>query len=1181
MKLKRLSLQGYKTFASKTVFEFNEGITAVVGPNGSGKSNIADALRWVLGEQSYSALRGKRTTDMIFAGSQQKSRAGMAQAILTLDNTDNWLPIDFTEIEIGRRAYRSGENEYLLNGQKVRLRDVIDLLSTSGLAQHTYTIIGQGLVDQALSLRADERRILFEEAAGVSQYKYRRAETLRRLQETDRNLERVSDIVSEIQPRLQSLRRQANRAKNYDQVAADLRYHLRIWYGYRWDHSKHDLTLARKNNEKAQAAWQKGRNKLVAIQEKLELKRKETHKSQLLIRENEQKRDELRVLIENLSRDVAVLTERRNSIERQIADLVEDIPQLQAQQSKAREELDEAIVDLNEARADLKQSQEAIELFRLNTEENQTEIKDQTYLVDKLKQQQTRIQSELAQIEGMIGLLQNQVAIQEKNQLNDRELENVDQLVAKGQVKAQKAYEQLNSLTQELINLKQQRDQLSQERTQLEDNLRQSEDVVRRISDKLVSLETRLDLLTQLQKEITIDSAGISLVGRFLDLIKIPGSYRLPISAALANRIGTLVVPDSQALHDLIARAENTRVVLANLKAVNAPMLMPLPSEKDVEGWASELVESDPEVAELTRLLLGQVLVVKDNEAAENHARLLPMGTLAVSLDGYIAYPGGLVEINRASVADSWLSQQGEIDEIQLQLQNINLEQNKAITQYENVKAHLTKNQASLENIDRQLAILTDNERIVHNEYNELKRAHELASQEKLFLTSKMTSQQEELHKVQERLGILQSDRTIRDKELSEINLTLERAQTTLKALPIADIANEMAQLKQRVSSAQTILAGRQAVVDSRRATLNQIDDLLKRRLDRLDELQSRLKSLDLSSEQLELDKTRSAMDRIDDMLLPLQNQLADSEQALLSLENELARYQRQSLEEENNYTQARIDLNQFENRIDNLRERIMADLGLVELVYDDQPSQSPLPISEVVEQLPKVDELPDDVEEIIQDLRGQLTRMGAINPNAPAEYDETLERFEFLTQQIEDLTSTKKRLAKVIEDLDELTSIAFAETVKQVDTEFGQIFKRLFGGGSAQLVLTDPEDLTITGVDIVARLPRRREQGLALLSGGERSLTAAALIFALLKVSPTPFCVLDEMDAMLDEANVTRFRELLKELSQNTQFILITHNRGTVQAAKTIYGVSMGSDSVSQVISIRPEDYLSHKKPN
>ena len=326
MRLKRLLLQGYKTFATKTEFVFDDGITAVVGPNGSGKSNIADAVRWVLGEQSYSALRGKRTTDMIFAGSQSRARAGMAQAILTLDNSEGWLPIDYSEVEIGRRAYRSGENEYLLNGQKMRLRDVQELLSTSGLAERAYAIIGQGLIDQALSLRPEERRALFEEAAGISHYKLKRAETLRRLTETQHNLERLHDILSEIKPRLRSLAQQASRARNYEQVEADLRHLLRIWYGFQWQGIRRRLREQRIVANSAEKHWQESRDRLQRRQEELDGQRRQSNQLQSDLRQKQSEREAARERLEKARRQVAILSERRELFQRQISEIEEEAP---------------------------------------------------------------------------------------------------------------------------------------------------------------------------------------------------------------------------------------------------------------------------------------------------------------------------------------------------------------------------------------------------------------------------------------------------------------------------------------------------------------------------------------------------------------------------------------------------------------------------------------------------------------------------------------------------------------------------------------------------------------------------------------------------------------------------------------------------------------------------------------
>jgi chromosome segregation protein len=319
---------------------------------------------------------------------------------------------------------------------------------------------------------------------------------------------------------------------------------------------------------------------------------------------------------------------------------------------------------------------------------------------------------------------------------------------------------------------------------------------------------------------------------------------------------------------------------------------------------------------------------------------------------------------------------------------------------------------------------------------------------------------------------------------------------------------------------------------------------------------------------------------RLDETLQPLQDELSKNRRQIAQVEEETAVINKLTHERETHYTQAKITLSQTETAVHGLQDRIKADLGLVALSYDeDQTGANPLPIGEVVQQLPIVTELPDDIESAIQNYRGQMQRMGAINPDAPQEYEEVAERHDFLSQQVEDLTLTDAQLREVIAELDTLTSRAFADTVDKVNQVFGDTFTQLFGGGAARLLLTDPDDLTISGVDIIARLPNRREQGLGLLSGGERSLTAAALIFSLLKVSPTPFCIMDEVDAALDEANINRFRELLRELSLKTQFIVITHNRGTVQAAQTIYGISMGDDSASQMISIKPEEYVKQEK--
>jgi len=459
----------------------------------------------------------------------------------------------------------------------------------------------------------------------------------------------------------------------------------------------------------------------------------------------------------------------------------------------------------------------------------------------------------------------------------------------------------------------------------------------------------------------------------------------------------------------------------------------------------------------------------------------------------------------------------------------------------------------------------------IRSQVSSQKREWQRAQAEQSEAAKALVVMEEEVAKRRESLAATQEEA----EQLQAQEEALEQEQRLLNER--VSQAEQQRQIRQQhLNSARTIVAGRQAVVDSRRATLNHLSgqiSVLNQRAETLEEQQRGMALLDeaATSHQLEqqLKRWQAEME-------PLQTELAESRRAREQSEQVLSTIRQQNHHRETQYTQSQIAQSQQQSRLEGLQERITSELGVVALSYDeDQTGPTPLPMSDVVEQLPPVTEIPEDIEETIQNYRGQLQRIGAINPEAPVEYGEVSSRYEFLSQQVEDLNQTASQLHQVIDELDELTSRAFKDTVERVNTVFGPTFTELFGGGSARLALTDPDDLTLSGVEIVARLPNRREQGLALLSGGERSLTAVALIFSLLKVSPTPFCVLDEVDAALDEANINRFRDLLRELSQNTQFVIITHNRGTVQAAQTVYGISMGAEGVSQAISIRPEEYV------
>ncbi len=1183
MKLRKLSLQGYKTFASKTEFVFDSGITAIVGPNGSGKSNIADALRWVLGEQSYGTLRARRSADMIFAGSQQRARAGMAQATITLDNSDGWLPIDFTEVEIARRSFRSGENEYLINGRQVRLKDVAELLATSGLAERTYTIIGQGLVDQALSLRSDERRALFEEAAGITHYKTRRAETLRRLEETQRNLQRVHDILEELRPRVTSLKRQATRTRNYEQISADLRELLRVWYGYKWEQTKHDLRAARSAAAAAEHVWAEARSELLAHQGRIDSVQGRLTQAQQQAAELQGRRDRLRQDVETARRTQAVQRERRAALQRQITESESETPFLEQSTQTARGELEAATADLLAARTELQTHQTQLQEFHVAFESHRSATAREQTAVAQAESERRQSQITLAQAQGQLA----QLHLRLEELTNEPEPADPNDEIKAASATLESA---AANAQQETVRLQASRQAINRSREAdigrlktLRRNLRDADQQLNKLRNDLARQEERVAQLDR-RGPRAIQLEPEAVVGRLAALIRIPRQYEPAIVAALGERLAAWLVTDSDGLWRAVATTRHTRdgsearLLLVALDTPARPDSRPtVADESGVIGWADEYVQADSVVAPLIGRLLGGVLLVKDAPTGYRLAAGWPPGYVAVDPEGVLIHGGGLVEVGSAA-GDGILAGEARRRDEAARL----TEMRAALTKRE---GETTERQAEIDKLQEQVDERADEERQlirqetqaaqelteVRRQLDQLRRQHEFVARR---------HDERAVARTQAETRMAQAEATITDQtaRLTRLETTLAEARARLAALPTGEVEQQQQSLRQYVATAQTILAGRQAVVDSRRATLNQAEGQLNRLRQRLGGLQEQLDALGSAEDETGIVVLEQELDQIKDTLDPLLTSMEADRSLLTSLQTNSAGLQRHAHDLESQLTQAGIRQTRHENQIEGLQERIRADLGLVSLSYDaEQAGAPPLPMQEIIEELPAVTELPPDIEENIHHYRGQLQRMGPVNPDAPAELLATEERYDFLTQQVGDLTETDAQLRQVIAELDELTSKAFAKTVEEVNGIFDTTFQQLFGGGSGRLTMTDPDDPTSSGVEIIARLPNRREQGLALLSGGERSLTAAALIFSLLKVAPPPFCVLDEVDAALDEANVTRFRDVLRELGRHTQFILITHNRGTVQAANTLYGVSMQPDSSSQVISIKPEEYLRH----
>lgn len=1186
LRLKSLELHGYKTFATRTTFEFASGITAIVGPNGSGKSNIADSLRWVLGEQSYTLLRGKKTEDMIFSGSEYRARAGMASAEIVFDNSTNWLPVDFGEVAVTRRAYRDGHNDYLLNGQQVRLRDMNELLAASGLSERTYTILGQGLVDASLALKADERRRLFEEAAGVGLYRVRREEALKRLDATERNLERVQDIMAEVGPRLKTLERQAKRAGEYGSAQADLKAVLAEWYGYHWHSAQAELERVRRQVVSEEAKVEEARGAHAKAQQEYSEFRERLNVLRARLTAWQRQSADLHTQRESVSLDVAVLDERRRSLaslqsslqseraaavtdseqaHERFAELEKEVMRLEAELEEARGRLQQAQRSLEERLAERTAAEERLQAARAGMDSLQAQRAETLARHDQLTARLDSLKQKFEAGRSTIDSVESELRKAESN--HDESARNREQ-----------CEERLRSAAARLADVQQlgrqfeaARIKLVEERTvaQARQSRQQAQlQVLQEAEESLAGYAEGARFLLEAARQSRLRSTGA--LSATLD---VPPELETAIGAALGDIVDAVLLQDDQVEEALrlLETEDAGRAALLPLDGRSKQKLA-VPGDEDLLGRAAELIRSSPELQPAVDLVLGDTLVVRSREAAKRLIGSMPAQARIVTLRGEVFRGDGVIIAGR-STASSTLSRPRQKRELNESLAQIAQQLEKLDRSVEAASADLQAAQTEQDALDQDLrATRQVAEEAVSAEQ---KAALELENIRRQFEWRK--SQRAELHR---EMSEVEDERQKLDSLVKEAMERALRAQEDIRtsagrlaALSLDEGQESVAHWNTRLAVVQEALNSVQARKSERQQTLDRIAVQMRDSEQRLAETDNSLEQLD--SEQAALRERQEALQQ---QIAELRVQIEPTEADLERAEQEENRLQQveataQSIlsTAERGASQVQIELVRKQEALDSLRDKMVDDFTLVSAEGAIEVENPVTPaFDDLVAVLPVIEQLPEDLESRLTHQRNRLRRLGPVNPEAKAEYESESQRYEFMTGQIQDLRAAEEDLRRVIDELDELTRQEFSRTFEAVDKQFRAIFTRLFGGGTASLSLTDPDNLVETGIEIDARLPGRRTQGLSLLSGGERSLTAIALVFALLKVSPTPVCVMDEVDAMLDEANVGRFRDLLSDLSKDTQFIIITHNRNTVQAADVIYGITMGRDSTSQIISLR-----------
>ncbi|NLS78610.1 MAG: chromosome segregation protein SMC [Chloroflexi bacterium] len=1191
MLLKGLELQGYKTFANRTQFLFAPGITAIVGPNGSGKSNVADAIRWVLGEQRQSNLRIKRTDDLIFAGSRDRARQGMAEVSITLDNSANWLPVDFAEVTITRRVYRSGESEYLLNGARLLARDIAEILGRGGLDREANIVIGQGLVDAVLSLRPAERRGLFEAAAGISLYQGKKEESLKRLDETQANLVRVSDILHEIAPRLPRLQRQAQRAEEHAILSQDLNGLLRLWYGRQWEQKSGELEDAQRrvaelvelvaNQQIVLQAASERTQALVGQQGRLRQDLSAWHRESSALHSQ----------LEDQTRHLAVAQERERLLQSQQREVLQELAALAPQRDAAATRVDELRLDLRrmhaeqeEAESELRQARERWERVRQERDrlareargarealqQTNATIADCTTRLSGHADRRAELERELAELERQAKERQAALAqanaqlealLRREQSLRD-DLASVQERAAQAQARLQAARQRVEAVEAELRN----------------------------VAQELVGIRNRQRMLQRMRGELSGYYAGVrvvmqsaergelaGIVGPVVRLVRISPELDVAIDVALGAHLQDVVVErwnDAEAAIALLKRVREGRATFLPLDTLRSRPGPRPPAAAGVLGLASDLVQYEERYRVVLEMLLNRTLVVEDLPTARRLLREMASGLRLVTLEGDLVLDSGSVTGGSRRETDSKIALERDWAEIPQLLaaaeaRQAQLEQRRkeAAQAAESISTELGAANAQVDSARAQLDAAA-------REISQAERQQQRLQDEIALHSRSLMRARAELDTLAERALKLERDRHAAEQGKVAQETRLAELEERLASFEETTAQRDIASAETTLAIARRNRQGQQALLDQAQGALRQAEDQVAGKEARAAELGREVQATGASIAQL-ADQTQGLRHLLDALRLKIEPAEAalnalERDREALEAEESVLRARHRELEAQSQ--QATLQRTLLNEELDRLQQRIGEELGPVDLP-NRRARQLQLGIEEP-SPTPQSNALTAaELENGIKELRAQLRRLGVINPNAPAEYAEEAQRHEFLASQAQDLRNAIQSLRDVIAELDKIMQEQFARTFAAIAAQFSKAFTTLFGGGQARLELTDPEDLTSTGVEVVARPPGKRLQNLSLLSGGERALTAAALLFAVLKTKPLPFCVLDEVDAMLDEANVGRFRDLLTEMSQQTQFIVITHNRHTVNAANTIYGITMRRDGVSAALSLKLDE--------
>jgi chromosome segregation protein len=1247
MFLKSLELHGFKSFADRTKLEFDEGVTGIVGPNGCGKSNVVDAIRWVLGETSAKALRGGEMADVIFNGTDKRQPLGMAEVTLTLGGCEDQLEGGFSEVALGRRVYRDGKSEYLLNQRPCRLRDIHDLLMDTGIGRTSYSIMEQGKIDQLLSSKPEDRRAVFEEAAGITKFKRDKKEALRKLDYTEANLLRHTDIIEEVERQMRSLQRQAGKARRFQALHTDVKVldlHLshRHFRQFRAEHGEliNSISSLRQQQDQleqiveqrlesvttAREAHQLIESRINEIRSDLNEQRSTIQAATSRIEFNTERIHEHDMLIRQHEEEIAGVTSKLTEQEQDIRNADLTLASIDEKIAQQNEQLERHEAATHEARAERQRLANELTEVRRQRNEAEGQIATQQARIENCNRQLESDQQRFIQL--------NEELLRLQNELDEKQTE-----LARLSAELDQRRSKIAEFEEELASFEK-----SHQETRTEFDSVQSElgEFQRLHSEKT----SRLDLLRQLVAEGEGFEEGTKAVlagldnpdhfkhsvrGALASLLDVEAGYEVAIEAALGQHLQTIVVEDTRIAEQMLDTLRRDRLGKASLvpgDVVSQPserQLMSIPDR--CSGWALDRVECDEQVRALIDQLLNDILIVDDLKTALELRSEHP-GIGFVTLYGEVVTREGIVHggastDSQPAGVDGEVSVGGSVLQRQADIRELDALSTELATQLESAEERRASLGGRVAQLEEQLADARRTVQQAKIEFSTLEGQHTLVAKEVQQLEGKLESQRYEQSEVALRQDTL-------DEELSVAKAGSQQASETLESCAerIEEMRHqlELAEQKEsesheRLSEIRTAIAverrAREAVEQQRTPMTSRIEELRELSTRRTGEIESyRHRIENAGNESIELQqKIETAEARRAELEASMEGIQAEREEASKLIEegeaelgkarSEIQTVAEQRGKEEVKSTQIELRLESLESAT---RERYQTDLDRFEpdshellavienqrkttdrnakrqanVEADEEGSEESPPETEAVastneeeiEDIDFVDAAEPDwafVEEIVGGLRAKLDAMGPVNLDAIVEFEELEERHKFLREQHDDLVNSKANLLKVIADINRESRRLFSETFDKVKVNFRDMFKELFGPkAKADLILLDDDDPLECGIDVIAKPPGKTLQSITLLSGGERSMTAVALLFAIYMVKPSPFCVLDELDAPLDESNIGRFIKVLDRFIDDSQFIIVTHSKRTMSRADVMYGVSMQEFGVSKTVGMQ-----------